>query len=139
MKILVDTNIVLDVLLDRQPFATQASKLFELIESGHLEAVLGATTITTVDYFLKKSLPMKEAIDILKKLLKLFEVAPVNRLVLEDALDSGFLDFEDAVLHAAALHVGAQAIVTRDDKGFRKAKVAVYTPERFLNGLTLND
>lgn len=139
MKILIDTNIILDVLLERQPFVHQAAKLFEMIESGNLEGVIGATTVTTVDYFLKKALSMKEAMSVLKKLLKLFEVAPVNRLVLEDALDSGFLDFEDAVLHASALHVGAQAIVTRDEKGFRKATLAIYTPERFLSGLSLND
>lgn len=139
MKVLIDTNIVLDVLLDREPFAVLASRLFELVESGHLEGVVGATTITTIDYFLRKSLPSKVAVDTLKKILKLFEIAPVNRLVLEDALESGFTDFEDSVLHAAALHVGAQAIITRDDKGFRRAKLAIYTPERFLNGFKLDD
>jgi predicted nucleic acid-binding protein len=60
-------------------------------------------------------------------------VASVNRLVLEDALDSGFLDFEDAVLHAAAMHCGVQAIVTRDEKGFNKAQIAIYSPEALLN------
>jgi predicted nucleic acid-binding protein len=74
MKILLDTNVVLDVLLDREPFVHQAAKLFEMIEAGHLEGVVGATTITTIDYFLKKYLSAKEAVSTLKKLLKLFGI-----------------------------------------------------------------
>ncbi len=135
MKILFDTNVVLDLLLDRKLFVDSAQKLFDEVESGNIEGYLGATTITTLDYLLTKSLSAKEASHIIKKLLKLFEIAPVNRLVIEDALDSGFPDFEDAVLHAAAVHCGAQAIVTRDEKGFPKAQLAIYAPEALLNAL----
>ena len=139
MKILFDTNIVLDVLLERQPFFNEAVLLFEMVESGKIEGVIGGTTVTTLDYFLSKTLSIKESANILKKLLKLFEVAPVNRLVLEEALDAGFSDFEDAVLHSAAIHVGAQAIITRDEKGFKKSQIAIYTPSRFLHTINLND
>ena len=88
------------------------------MESGEIEGYVGATTMTTLDYLLTKSLSPKEAKKIIKKLLKLFEVAPINRLILEDAVDSALLDFEEAVLHSAAIHSGIQAIVTRDEKGF---------------------
>lgn len=133
MKVLFDTNIVLDLLLDRQPFVERAQLLFEKIESGQWQGYLGATTITTLDYLLTKTLSTKNAAQIVKKLLKLFDIAPVTRLVLEDALESEFLDFEDAVLHAAAVHSGAQAIVTRDEKGFLKARLPVYSPEALLS------
>ena len=133
MKILFDTNIILDLLLDRQPFVNNAQALFEKVESGKIEGYIGATTVTTLDYLLTKSLSVNEAKKIIKKLLKLFEVAPINRLILEDALESGFLDFEDAVLHSAAIHCGIQAIVTRDEKGFSKAKLAIYSPPALLN------
>lgn len=137
MKILFDTNVVLDLLLDRAPFVGRAQLLFEKVESGSIDGYLGATTITTLDYLLTKSLSVKEASRIIKKLLKLFEIAPVNRLILEEALDSGFPDFEDAVVHAAAVHCGVQAIVTRDDKGFKKSQLAIYSPEALLNVLSL--
>lgn len=137
MKILFDTNIILDLLLDRAPFAEHAQLLFEKVESGVVEGYLAATTITTLDYFLKKSLSSKDAVHIIKKLMKLFEIAPINRLALEDALDSGFQDFEDAVLHASAVHCGAQAIVTRDEAGFSKASLAIYSPEALLKVLSL--
>lgn len=135
MKILFDTNIVLDLLLERQPFVEQAQLLFEKVESGQINALLGATTITTLDYLLTKTLGTRQAKQIIKKLLALFEIAPVNRLVLESALESNFTDFEDAVLHAAAIHSGAQSIVTRDEKGFSKAKIAVYSPPALLHAL----
>lgn len=139
MKILFDTNVILDLLLDRKPFVAYAQTLFEKVESGKIDGYIGATTVTTLDYLLTKSLSAKEATRIIKKLLKLFEVAPINRLILEDALDIGFVDFEDAVLHAAAVHCGVQAIVTRDEKGFSKAQLAIYSPEALLNALSVED
>ncbi len=72
MKILFDTNIILDLLLDRQPFVNNAQALFEKVESGKIEGYIGATTVTTLDYLLTKSLSMNEAKKIIKKLLKLF-------------------------------------------------------------------
>ena len=132
MKILFDTNIILDLLLDRAPFSELAVLLFEKVESGMLDGYICATAITTLDYLLVKSLSAKNAVRALKNIMKLFEIAPINRVVLDDALDSGFSDFEDAVIHAAAMHCGAQAIVTRDEKGFSKAQLAVYTPEALL-------
>lgn len=136
MKILFDTNVVLDLLLDRKPFVEHAQALFAMVEAGEIDGFLGATTITTLEYLLQKALSTKEANSIIRKLLKLFEIAPVNRLILEDAIDSIFSDFEDAVLHAAAIHCGVQAIVTRDQKGFSQAKVVVYPPADLLNILT---
>ena len=133
MKVLFDTNVVLDLLLDRAPFVENAVRLFDQVESGKITGFLGATTITTLDYLLKKNLPIKEATHAVKQLLQLFEIAPVNRLVLEAALKSNFSDFEDAVLHAAAIHSGAEAIVTRDESGFSKSKLAIYSPEMLLN------
>ena len=65
----------------------------------------------------------------IRKLLTFFEVAPVNRHVLESALVAGFEDFEDAVIHEAACHVGADAIVTRNQKDFKKSRIPVYSSE----------
>jgi predicted nucleic acid-binding protein len=137
MIVLFDTNIVLDLFLDRKPFVLHSQTLFSYVENGKIDGYLGATTVTTLDYLLTKSLSQKEVSNIMRKLLKLFQVAPVNRMVLEEAIDSGFNDFEDAVLHAAGVHCGVQAIVTRNEKDFKKSALAVYTPEDLLNILDL--
>lgn len=133
MKILVDTHVVLDLLLDRSPFSDAAARIFSLVENSEVEAALCATTVTTIDYLLSRSLPRDAAKTALQRLLELFEIAPVNRSVLEEALQSRMTDFEDAVLSHAANLVGATAIVTRNTKDFRNSPVKALDPSEFLS------
>jgi predicted nucleic acid-binding protein len=132
MKVLVDTNVVLDVLLDRHPFANAASGIFALIEQSKLQGILCATTITTIDYLLTQNLPRPAARQTIRKLLELFEIAPVTRAVLEEALQSKMSDFEDAVLDQAGRLSGAELIVTRNQKDFRHASLKVSGPDELL-------
>ena len=133
MRVLVDTNVVLDVLLDRRPFAEAATQVFALVEESRIEGFLCATTVTTVDYLLGQALAPEKARDALKKLLDLFEIAPVNRPVLEQALRSGISDFEDAVLEQAGRLVAADAITTRNVRDFEKSTVTVYDPRELIS------
>lgn len=132
MKILFDTNVVLDLLLARSPWSRQAAELFSHAEAGNLVAYLGATTVTTVHYLTAKLVGQERAREEIGKLLALCRVAPVNRAVLEGALLLGLADYEDAVLHEAARQVGADAIVTRDNRDFRKSLLPVLSPEECL-------
>ena len=136
MKILFDTNIVLDVLMDRLPYSDNAVELFSKVEDGTVIGYLCGTTITTVFYLAAKTIGAARAQEEIKKLLGLFEVAPVNRPVLESALVLDFNDFEDAVIHEAACHVGADAIVTRNQKDFKKSRISVYSSEEMAKILT---
>lgn len=129
MKILLDTNIVLDLLMDRMPYADAAADLFSRVEDGTVIGYLCGTTITTVFYLASRTIGAVRAREEIGKLLSLFEVAPVNRNVLESALDVDFQDFEDAVIHESACHVGADAIVTRNRKDFSTSRIAVYSSE----------
>lgn len=137
MKILIDTNVVLDALLDREPFVQSATQIFALTEQSRLESYLCATTITTVDYLLSQVLKKHAARSALKRLIELFAIAPVNRPVIEAALRSKITDFEDAVLEQAAYLVGAQSIISRDAKDFKKSIVKVLDPAELLNSLEL--
>ena len=132
MNILFDTNVVLDVLLDRKPFSAPASVIFSLVEAGEFIGFLGATTVTTIFYLATKVVGKKQAEEEISKLLSIFAIAPVNRAVLEAAINSKFTDFEDAVLYESARHASAQAIVTRDAVGFKYAKISVYSPEELV-------
>ena len=96
MKVLLDTNVVLDVLLNRQPHVADSAQIFRLVEQGHLTGLLCATTITTLDYLLTQSLGRADSRPVLTRLLQLFDIAPVTRAVLEGALRSAMPDFEDA-------------------------------------------
>ena len=127
--------MVLDVLLDRKPFVRPAAKIFALTEKSQLESCLCATTLTTVDYLLSHALGKSQARLALRRLIELFEIAPVNRSVIEKALRSKINDFEDAVLEQAAHFIGAQAIISRDVKDFQKSVVKILDPVELLAAL----
>ena len=133
MRVLVDTNVVLDVLLDRRPFAEAATQVFAFVEESRIEGFLCATTVTTVDYLLGQALTPEETRDALQRLLNLFEIAPVNRPVLEQAMRSRISDFEDAVLEQAGRLVAVDAITTRNVRDFEKSTVTVFDPLELIS------
>jgi predicted nucleic acid-binding protein len=137
VKILLDTNIVLDLLMDRMPYADAAADLFSKVEEGAVIGYLCGTTVTTVYYLASKTLGVARAHEEIGKILTLFEVVPVNRIVLESALAIDFTDFEDAVIHEAACHAGADAIVTRNQKDYKKSRIPVYTSAEMVNILSV--
>ena len=99
---LFDTNVLLDVLLKRQPFVRDAALLVSHVEKGHLTGLICATTVTTLFY---------------------------------EALKLPFADYEDAVLHEAARHAGADAVVTRNTKDFSGAALHIYAPQELIHVL----
>lgn len=132
MKVLFDTNVVLDVLLARAPHAEFASRLFSLVDNKVIGGMICATTVTTIHYLASRAVGAKKAETHLRALMALFEVAPVSREVLTGAMERGFDDYEDAVLHEAALLSGASAIATRNGKDFAKATLPVFEPVALL-------
>jgi predicted nucleic acid-binding protein len=132
VKVLVDTNVVLDVLLEREPHIAVAAKLFALADNGRLEGCVCATTVTTIYYIAARSFGRKRAYIQVRDLLELFGVADVDRSVLDRALSLDFADFEDAVAHEAARASGASAIVTRDGGDFVNASLPVFDPHELL-------
>lgn len=135
MKILIDTNIILDHLLARKPFAENAAWIFSAVEKGNLEGSISGTTVTTIHYLVTKALGAKASQLAVEQLLRLFDVAPINRTILASAIALKFNDFEDAVLHEAAAHAGIQAIITRNTKDFQKATLAIYSPDELIASL----
>lgn len=132
MRVLFDTNVLLDVLLIRHPHASAAIGLLEHVARKDLVGLIGATTVTTIHYLATKAVGTGSARRHVATLLDLFEVAAVTRVVLADALQLDFRDYEDAVLQEAARHAGADAIVTRDPKGFSGSGLRIYAPEELL-------
>ncbi len=132
MKALFDTNVILDHMLEREPHADAAERLLSLVDAGAIEGVICATTATTIHYLASKAVGAKPAAEYLRTLLAIFDVACVDRDILRDALDADFSDYEDAVLHQAALEAGAVAIVTRNGKDFVRSKLPVFEPVELL-------
>ena len=132
MNVLFDINVILDVLFERQPFMSEALTLFAKVEHGEMNGVIAASAVTTIFYLTIKVLGKAKTEDMLHSLLGLFQVAPVNRLVIEEALQSQFANFEDAVIYQSGRHFNVDALVTRNTQDFKKAKIPVYSPVELL-------
>jgi predicted nucleic acid-binding protein len=131
-RLLVDTNVVLDVLLDRQPHVTASAALCAAVETGKAEGLLAAHSVTTVHHLLSRELGEAGAKQYLRTLLEIFAIAPVDGAVLQQAMQSSGQDFEDSVTAAAAHASGCHLIVTRDPKGFRRSPVRALDPRQAL-------
>jgi predicted nucleic acid-binding protein len=144
MRVLFDTNVVLDALLAREPFVADAAFLMESVESGRVEGFISATTMTDVHYLVKRQTKSAEiAMVAVIRLMALMEICVVDREVLEQALrfvrantalESA--DFEDAIQVACAIAVGAEAITTRDVAGFTGSLVPVLPPKALRDRLS---
>jgi predicted nucleic acid-binding protein len=130
--ILLDTNVVIDMLLKREPFANDAREIFRLVESGDIRASVCATTVTTVDYLVTKFVGGTQSRKLLVFLASLCDVAEVNKRVLLAALAAPMSDFEDAVIAESAKASGITSIITRNGKDFVGCGCNVYSPGEWL-------
>src|SRR6476620_6662540 len=118
-RVLVDINVILDVLLDRQPHVGGSSAVWAAIETGSVEGFLAAHAVTTIHYLIQKELGAAKSRRTIAAILRVFGVAAVDGSVIQDGLNLPLSDFEDSVTAAAARLSCCDYIVTRDPKGFR--------------------
>lgn len=135
LRILFDVNVLLDVVLDREPHVRASAELLAEVENGRLGGLMSAVTAPTIHYIVRRQLDREQSLLTTRRLLDLCEVAPVTRVVLEDALSLGFDDYEDAVQHESARHAQADGIVTRNVRDFELGKLAIFTPDQLLQVL----
>ena len=131
-RILFDVHVMLDVLLDRKPFADTSSAVWATVERGEAEGFLSAHAITTLHYLNAKAVGARMARETTDALLSVFAVAGVDDAVLNAALALNWTDFEDAVTAAAAKRAKCEALVTRNPADFKGSAVRVLTPSEAL-------
>lgn len=129
MRVLIDTNVVLDFLLEREPFVEAAADLFERIDDGQIQAFITATTITNIYYIIRKASGSAVARNAVEQILTDLDVCPVERSTLQLAIGFNFRDFEDAVQYACALASQVDVIVTRNASDFTTSQISVVSPE----------
>ena len=139
MIALVDTNVVLDVMLGREPHLSDSAAVLAVVETARCRGLLCATTLTTIHYIAERQIGSPASLARITGLMSIFGVAAVNQAVLGAAVKRGMADFEDAVLHEAALQAGASCIVTRNIDDFSLAEIPVYTPAQFIEALANED
>ncbi|MCU0518971.1 MAG: PIN domain-containing protein [Oscillatoria sp. Prado101] len=136
MRVLLDTNIILDALLQREPFVRDAKALFEAIESQRVIGYVTATTLTDIFYIVRKNKGAEIGKREVATLLAGMQVCTVNRAILEAAVSSNMSDFEDAVQLACAMADNLDAIVTRDTEGFTGTSFPVLSAGELMERLS---
>jgi predicted nucleic acid-binding protein len=132
MRVLLDINVILDVLADREPFVDDAEAVLRRVEARAMEGLVAAHTITTLHLLLAKHLGKAKVRKVLTDLLHVVTVVPVDEDRVRHALALNWTDFEYAVQAACAENAEAEYLVTRDKKGFKKSPVKVVTPAELL-------
>ena len=131
-KILVDTNIVLDLLAKRESFLIEAQELFTLSDKKKIKLFVSSLTFANTYYVLSQSLKIENTRKILRKFKVLVEVLPMDDKIIDLSLDSEFNDFEDAIQYYSAIENDLDLIITRNLKDFKQSKIPVLTAKDYL-------
>jgi len=133
MKVLTDTNVIIDALTSREPWKESAEKIFLMAANRAIDAYITAGSATDIYYLVRKYLHSSEqAKEVMGKLYSLMGILAVTRDECVDALASAVSDYEDAVIERAAVKAGMDYIVTRNVKDYQAAMVKVIPPDDFI-------
>ncbi len=131
-KILVDTNIVIDLLAKRDKFLTEAQELFTLSDRKKVKLYVSSLTFANIHYILSQSLKIENSRKILRRFKVLVDVLPMDDKIIDLSLDSEFKDFEDAIQYYTAIENNLELILTRNLKDFKLSKIPVLTAKDYL-------
>lgn len=133
MKILIDTNVILDVLCDRKEFVDDSSKIFKLCEVKQLSGYISALSIPNIVYIMRKELDTETTRQVIEKLSLVFDIADLKGDDLQKAAALDFNDFEDAVQSQQAARIKADYIVTRNIRDYKNSRVTAVKPAELLD------
>lgn len=132
-KVFIDTDVILDFMIAREPFAMDAARIFSLSERKQISICTTGLVFSNAYYVLRKLGSHQKVMEKLSQLAKLIDIITLSKASVLQALDSKFGDFEDALQHYAALSENVKTIVTRNVKDFKNSELAVLTPDQYLS------
>lgn len=136
MKVLIDTNIIMDVLADREGFSESASLIFKLCEIGRIQGVVYALSIANIAYIMRKELNRSQIEEVISKLASIFTIADMKGDDLKKAAVQPMADFEDALQSVCASRLKADFIITRNLKDFKNSKVMAIKPDELIERMS---
>lgn len=132
MKILIDSDVCIDFLTGRSPHFAYAQKLFWKAENKQLDVVVSPESFSNIFYVLRKFYTAEQITPKLTEMRLLVELEDLSGSVIDQALNAGWSDFENAIQHFYAIESSCEAIITRNFRDYKKAKIHVITPFEFL-------
>jgi len=135
MKVFVDTNVLLDVLARRDPFYSDAARIWSLSERGRIEGLISVISFNNIYYVVRRASNRKSADRSLHLLRGVFTPIPLTVQILNQAIDARSHDFEDAIQFHSAIHAEVDCLITRDGDHFPATDLPVLSPTAFLASL----
>ena len=136
MKILIDTNIIIDNALEREPFWNASEQVLSLIEKGTIAGYISASTFSDLYYIIRKARGRDWTLTYLKQLITFCQIATVNQAAIIMAFTTNFQDFEDSIQYSTAVVNKLDAIITRNPQDFPIVTPRIITPEQLIVELT---
>lgn len=135
MVLLIDANILLDVLMNREDFVQDSSTIWKLCETKKAIGYVSTLTFANLVYIMRKELSRDKIELVYKQLNLIFEIADFDANILQQAIQMNWKDFEDAIQSATAQKVKADFIITRNIKDFVESKIPSLTPTELISRL----
>ncbi len=134
-KLFLDTNIVVDLLGEREPFYEPIAKIATLADKGKIQLIVSALTYSTVYYLLSRFEDKKAVKEKIIKFKVIAETSDLTDKIIEKGLSSKFKDFEDSIQYYCAIEEDCNILITRNIKDFKESDIPVLTPDEYLNCL----
>jgi len=131
MKIFVDTNVILDILLEREPFSEDSCVVWDAVENRDFEGFVSSVSVQNIYFLVKKYKGRQVAVQTIEIVLGIFEILSVDKLTFLNALKYDFADYEDSVIESSAIEHSLNAIITRNTKDFKNSVLEIFTPTDF--------
>lgn len=131
-RILLDTNVCLDAMLERGDFAADALRILDLSEQKVIEGAISAHCIDTLFYILNQVTTISSTYNAINALRSIIQIIPVDPIVIDSALSSRWPDLEDSITYHAAQNANCEAIITRNPKDFKDSMIPILSPVEFL-------
>lgn len=131
-KLFLDTDVIIDIAIDRKPFSQPAAELLSSIENGTYLGFTSSSIFTNVYYIHRKLANHDTAIHFLKKIRLICKVLNVDDLIIQKSLESDFSDFEDSIQYFTSVHNKIDIIITRNVEDYKYSTIPVHTPREFL-------
>jgi predicted nucleic acid-binding protein len=135
VKLFLDTNVVIDLLGEREPFYESAAKIATLSDKGKIQIYVSALTFSTTFYLLSRFENQDIVKEKIRKFKVLVETSDLTDRIIDKGLNSKFSDFEDALQYYSAINMNCNIIITRNAKDFKESDIPVMTPDEYLNSL----
>ncbi len=134
-RVFIDTNVVLDLLGEREPFYDSAAKIATLADKGEIELIVSALTYSTVYYLLSRFEDREVIKEKIRKFKVIAETSDLTDKIVDKGLSSKFSDFEDSLQYYCAIKMDCKILITRNSKDFKESEIPVLTPDEYLNSL----